>query len=345
MTYIPDPLFRNGLEHYRKAAPASVWDRVEAGLDRKRRRSIWLKVAAGLALLMATSTVLWQYDQTDTVETEVAVGSQQSAVSSGQSTVGSQQLAVGSQKLAVGSRQSAVDSTQSAVSSPQSADGSLKTSQLNAIVERTVGELRCTEREYKDGLKAAEVSHMIVARAGRTSRNNHSDVVHGGLPVVERSRNETLRSTRQSAAVAELSHMDEGKQVEASAVSSQQLVVSNPKSVISSEEAQLITLIESEEIITELTSLNTIEGLVNDVIVEQKGTSITYTAEQVNTRFIKKDLPTQATPEKKNASGLQKVIDKAVELTNERTVYSELREKKNEWLSFNMLSNKTEANK
>ena len=62
-------------------------------------------------------------------------------------------------------------------------------------------------------------------------------------------------------------------------------------------------------------------------------------------KFIKQKVTPEATPEKKNTSGLQKVIDKAVELTNERTVYSDLREKKNEWLSFNNLSNKTETNK
>jgi len=300
MTYIPDPLFRNGLEHYRKTAPASVWDRVEAGLDRKRRRSIWLKVAAGLCLLIATSVSLLQHSQRDPAF--ATISKESPPITSKQDTTSTTVKEVPNAIL----RQSSVVSREEMVRSSQSL-------QLYSIVER--------------------------------SRNNQPIVVHEDLPVVERSRNEPLRSTRQSAAVAELSHMDEGKQVEASAVSSQQLVVSNPKSVISSEEAQLITLIESEEIITELTSLNTIEGLVNDVIVEQKGTSITYTAEQVNTRFIKKDLPTQATPEKKNASGLQKVIDKALELTNEGTVYSELREKKNEWLSLNMLSNKTEANK
>ena len=307
MTYIPDPLFRNGLEHYRKTAPASVWDRVEAGLDRKRRRSIWLKVAAGLALLMATSVSLLLREKSDPIIETVSITTTAPALKPVEPIAESHQLS------AISYQSPFISYQPSAISHQSSLVENLELSQSSSIVER--------------------------------SRNNHADVVQKDLPVVERSRNEPRRSSLQSAAVAELSHMDEGKQVEASAVSRQQLVVSNPKSVISSEEAQLITLIESEEIITELTSLNTIEGSDKDVIVEQKGTSITYTAEQVNTRFIKKELPTQATPAKKNASGLQKVIDKAVELTTDGTVYGELREKKNEWLSLNMLSNKTEANK
>ncbi len=277
MSYNPDPIFRDGLENYRKSAPASAWERVEAGLDRKRRKGVWLRIAAGLCLLIAASTVLWQYDQADTVETEVAVGSQQSAVGSRQSAVGSQQMAVDSQQLAVGSLQS-----------PNS----------NPIVER--------------------------------SRNNHSDVVHEDLPVVERSRNDNLKSSRLS-----------GVSRESSVVSRE--VVDAPH------ETQQNSVVKTDDLLETPASgiqiENSMEESVNDVAAAQKSIIISYSSEEVNEKFLKKESTSEATPAKKNTSGLQKVIEKALDLTNEGTVYGELREKKNEWLSFNMLSNKTEANK
>ncbi len=277
MTPSPDPLFRNGLENYRKTAPASVWDRVEAGLDRKRRKSVWFRIAAGLCLLMAASTVLWQYDQTDTVETEESVSTQLSAISY-QSPVISHQL-------------SAISHQSAPSDNPQS-------SKLISIVER--------------------------------SRNNHADVVHEDLPVVERSRNEPLKTSRQSAF---------GR--ESSVVSRE--VVDYPQ------ETQQISIAKTDHLLetpaSDIQIENSTEELVIDVAAAQKSTIITYSSEEVNEKFLKKELTAEATPAKKNTSGFQKVIDKALDLTNEGTVYSELREKKNEWLSFNMLSNKTEANK
>lgn len=270
MSYNPDPIFRDGLNGYRKSAPPSAWERIEYGLDRRRRKSVWLKVAAGLCLLIAASTVLWQYEKTDTVETELAVSSQQSAVGSGQFSVSSQQLAASSQQLAVSSQQSTVGSEQ--------------------------------------------------------SPNSNS--------IVERSRNDNLKSSRQLAVGSNQS-----------SVSSKQSEGGNQKTFNPSDESQPITIIEPEEIITEPAPLNITEGSANDVIVEQKSIRFNYTSEEVNEKFLKKELIAEATPAKKNTSGLQKVIDKALDLTNEGTVYGELREKKNEWLSFNVLSNKTEANK
>lgn len=75
-------------------------------------------------------------------------------------------------------------------------------------------------------------------------------------------------------------------------------------------------------------------------IAETKRVSITYSAEQVNARFLKKDLPTKATSEKKNTSGVMKVIDTALDFKNDASLISELRERKNDLLTFN-LPNKT----
>ena len=290
MTPSPDPLFRNGLENYQKPAPASVWDRVEAGLDRKRRKSVWLKVAAGLFLLIATLTVFWQYDPTDT--SVAAISKESTPVTLKTDTI----VSVAQEAAKPSLRESSV------VSREVRAMGNSQHSQVNSIVER--------------------------------SRNNHADVVYESLPVVGRSRNEHLKSSLQSAVGSKQS-----------TVSSQQLAVGSQKSVNTLNDIQPITLTEPEEITAELTPMNSNVGSGSDVIVQQKRTSINYTSEEVNEKFIKKEKVAEATPAKKNTSGLQKVIDKALDLTNEGTVYGELREKKNEWLSFTMLSNKTEANK
>ena len=96
MTSPPDKLFRQGLEDYHKPAPGSAWERIESGLDRKRNRIPWLKIAAGLLILIASTTVILQFNRTDTSIATVSkesgpVSSQQSAVSSQQSTDGNQE--------------------------------------------------------------------------------------------------------------------------------------------------------------------------------------------------------------------------------------------------------------
>jgi hypothetical protein len=48
MNQQPDKLFREKLEGYQQQAPASAWDKLEAGLDKKSSRGMWLKVAASL---------------------------------------------------------------------------------------------------------------------------------------------------------------------------------------------------------------------------------------------------------------------------------------------------------
>jgi hypothetical protein len=57
MNQQPDKLFREKLEGYQQQAPASAWDKLEAGLDKKSNKGIWLKVAASL-LLVAVATYL-----------------------------------------------------------------------------------------------------------------------------------------------------------------------------------------------------------------------------------------------------------------------------------------------
>lgn len=270
MTSPPDKLFRQGLEDYQKPAPGSAWERIESGLDKKKHKSPWFKIAATLLLLMVASFVIWQLNEADT------------AVATELQEIGSRR------QEAVNSRQSSVDS-----------------SQLNSIVER--------------------------------SRNNQLDVVKKNLPVVERSRNEPSRNSLQSPVT---SHQ--------LAVSSQQSSASTYKSN-TPDESQMAATPEADKTSIELTSLSQVE-ITNEISTtkvasDSKRTNITYSAEEVNAKYLKKESTTQATPEKKNTSGLQKVIDLALDLKNEGSVLGDIREKKNEWLSFNIPSNKRETNK
>ncbi len=273
MTSPPDKLFRQGLEDYQKPAPGSAWERIESGLDRKRNRIPWLKVAAGLLILIASTTVILQFNRTDA---SIATVSKESDI-------------VSSEQLAVSSRQSAVDN-----------------SQLNSIVER--------------------------------SRNNQPDLLGEDLPVGERTRAERSRSSRNEPSRSSLQ----------SAVRSPQSAVAIQKSVSSIESIQNETA-EPDEKRIEPAALSkveiTTEISMTDNASDSKRTNITYTAEEVNAKYLKKESTGQATPEKKNTSGLQKVIDLALDLKNEGSVLGDIREKKNEWLSINIPSNKRETNK
>jgi len=63
MNQQPDKLFREKLEGLHKPAPVNAWSRVEAGLDKKNNRVLWLKVAASLLLLAVAAILLWPQDK------------------------------------------------------------------------------------------------------------------------------------------------------------------------------------------------------------------------------------------------------------------------------------------
>ena len=293
MTSPPDKLFRQGLEHYQKPAPGSAWDRIESGLDKKKHKSPWFKIAATLLLLMVASFVIWQLNEADT------------AVATELQEIGSRR------QEAVNSRQSLVDS-----------------SQLNSIVER--------------------------------SRNNQLDVVKKNLPVVERSRNEPSRNSLQSTVYSSERSADPAKGTAfvagpQSSVGSLQSAIGSPQSSVAIQKS--VTPDESNpSVANELGEINIYQApvhqaeITNEISIAEaasdiKRSNITYTAEEVNAKYLKKETATEATPEKKNTSGLQKVIDLALDLKNEGSVLGDIREKKNEWLSFNIPSNKRETNK
>jgi hypothetical protein len=59
MNQQPDKLFREKLEGFQKAVPASAWNNVEARLNKKKNKGLWLKVAATLLLFAVAAFVLW----------------------------------------------------------------------------------------------------------------------------------------------------------------------------------------------------------------------------------------------------------------------------------------------
>jgi len=74
-------------------------------------------------------------------------------------------------------------------------------------------------------------------------------------------------------------------------------------------------------------------------------TTLVYTADEVNARFLKKDLPKEATSEENKSSGIQKLIGLAYDLKHTDSGIGDLRQKKNEILALNFKEDKRGQNK
>jgi|GEM_PF-6800248 len=258
MTSPPDKIFREGLGQYQKKAPPSAWDRIEHNLNHKKNHFPWIKIAAGLMLVVATSILLWKQNQ--------SARSEQLAVSSEES----EQLAVSSEQL--------------------------------------------------------------------TATNRESSVL-----------------SREEKVEVEASHRNESKKVDDAVNTNPQSIVSSLSSPVSNVPAantrdkEDMKISDPNEIMTEPSPIAQVETTnqmpTDEVVAAHKGTNITYTADQVNSKFLKKEIPVEATSEKKNTSGIQKVINVAMVLKYDEPIVGELREKKNEWLSINTSPKKREINK
>jgi hypothetical protein len=66
MTQQPDNLFRSKLENYQMTAPANAWSKIEAGVHATERKGwIWMRIAAGVVLLMIAGLFVWNYGPSD----------------------------------------------------------------------------------------------------------------------------------------------------------------------------------------------------------------------------------------------------------------------------------------
>jgi hypothetical protein len=69
MNQQPDKIFREKLGHYHKTPPATAWERIEAGLEKKTVTKFeWRKVAASLLLLTAIGYAVWSFRSTVEVQ-------------------------------------------------------------------------------------------------------------------------------------------------------------------------------------------------------------------------------------------------------------------------------------
>lgn len=65
MNQQPDKFFREKLQGLQKPAPSSAWSKVETQLDKKKHKGIFLKIAAAIIFLAATSILLWINNTTE----------------------------------------------------------------------------------------------------------------------------------------------------------------------------------------------------------------------------------------------------------------------------------------
>lgn len=82
-------------------------------------------------------------------------------------------------------------------------------------------------------------------------------------------------------------------------------------------------------------------AVVEEKKSDEKNIKITITAAE-SEKFLNKKTLAQATPVEKKASTLQKLLDKAEDLTNNQDPFGDLRQKKNEILALNFRSEKNQ---
>lgn len=56
----PDNLFRNKFENFQRPAPVGAWDKIEQNLGKRSKPVVvWMRVAAGIAVLTTAAFILW----------------------------------------------------------------------------------------------------------------------------------------------------------------------------------------------------------------------------------------------------------------------------------------------
>lgn len=66
MNQQPDKLFRDKLEGFHKPAPSAAWNKIEAGLQKKNNKAIWLRVAAAVLIVAVAAFLIWANNSTTT---------------------------------------------------------------------------------------------------------------------------------------------------------------------------------------------------------------------------------------------------------------------------------------
>lgn len=225
MTSQPDKLFRDTLENFQRTAPAGAWDKIESNLATRNRSIMWLRLAAGIALLCAAAIVLWP------------------------------------------------------------------------------------SGEEKETI--TQVEDKIVTPETRVQE-----------PVLKQEKNKETNT--EQITVSQKKHTPSVAKAE-SPVQENILPVQDSVGVIIPH--------EHKELIAEVT-----------VQSEASSEKIVYTAEEVNAKFLKKKLPTEATHGSQEASGIQKLIGLAYAAKNSEATLGDLRQKKDDILALNFGKNKMRTN-
>jgi len=114
------------------------------------------------------------------------------------------------------------------------------------------------------------------------------------------------------------------------------VLVANNNITEAVEENPTVTIETTQIVIAEVALVETTKVSTSNTIV--------YNADEVNARFLKKDLPVEATLDEKKSSSLQKLMGLAYNLKNTETGLGDLRQKKDEILALNFRDKKQTQN-
>ncbi len=231
MTSQPDKLFREKLENFQRPAPVAAWDRIEKNLLKPSRTIIWLRIAAGVAILATAAVLIWPAGKNP----EALAETKNKPVITPADTVNESQM----------KKEDAVKKQQTPVK--------------KKIIRDVV----------------PTINHQPVAKV-ETPVQKSEQVVNDSIAI------------------------DPGSQ---------------PKELV----AEVVAPVKTE-------SSNT----------------IVYTNREVNAKFLKKKLSPEATPEDKDASGIQKLIGLAYAAKNSEGGLADLRQKKDDFLALSFGKKKGE---
>ena len=227
MTSQPDKLFRDKLENFQRPAPVGAWDKIEKNLSKPSQKVVWMRIAAGIALLIAAAIVLWPAEKAE--------------------------------------------------------EGIAKT---KTIEKKSV--------EPNDTVTQPDKKERIVPG----NRVTQTQV----------AKTETVRKSKE-----------------------QQLI---HKTDVLKKDSVVINLApEHKELIAEVAPSS---------VKKDESTTILYTQAEVSSKFLKKKLPPEATPENKDASGIEKLIGLAYAAKNSEAGLGDLRQKKDDLLALSFKKKKGE---
>jgi len=221
----PDKLFRDKLEDFQQPAPLGAWDKIESNLAKRNYKIVWLRVAAGVALLSAAAIALWPTEKEKQTLTETHENSV-----------------------------TPIDSVKKPI--------------LN-------------QQEEKEEIRDKVLTPPQKKYTSPIAKSDKSD-------------QKSIQPVQDSVAI--------------------------------------IPLYESKELIAAV-------GASEEKVSSK---TIIYTADEVNSKFLKKKLPPEATPDTKEASGIQKLIGLAYAAKNSEATLGDLRQKKDDILALNFGKKKGE---